>query len=100
MGNVKSLGKSKKTNKQDYSTEIKQESEELSKKNIIGTPMDVVRAGDIHFIALKNYRVSDNYNSEEEAIEKGMELNWNNIVKVICVAIDIIDNEKKKIADI
>lgn len=70
------------------------DNEDYGVKMVLNTPFTIVRSNEKFFIGIKNRRMSQEYDSEKDAIEKGLKLEWNNILELICVITEIIDEQK------
>ena len=55
--------------------------------NVPNTPFQVINAEDKYFVCLGNYRISEMFNTIQEAIEDAQKIDWNRIITIITIAI-------------
>ena len=63
--------------------------------NVPNTPFQVINAEDKYFVCLGNYRISEMFNTIEEAEIDAQKIDWNRIITIITIAI-----RKIKVEDI
>jgi len=95
MEQLNGVGNAKKAPKQDYSSDIVVESEEVTiyRRGIFS----IVKDGG-YFVALKNNRVSEVYSTLNEAMEDCDEITWERITQVIVILTgkeDLFKQEQK-----
>lgn len=82
-------------NQQETTTENKQSSSKLiEREQIEGTPFNLIKQDKKYFITIGNYQLTQQYNTEQEAIEDIQFNQWNIIVTLIDILITHNNNKK------
>lgn len=66
----------------------------VERKRMEGSIFTIIRQGEKHFLTLKNYRLTDDFNSEEELIKFTQSNMWELITVVICVLVDLMEEAR------
>ncbi len=73
----------------------KEQKEELVKRELVeNTPFTCVTTEKGSFCVIGKYRVTEIHEKKKEAIEKAVEINWNNIVQAISCIMESFEDFK------
>ena len=89
--NVKKVGKLKYA-----SEEIKEENKELiTRKNVKDSPFEVIGITDKneYFAVLGEYRITEKFKSEKEAIKEVKGISWNRVIQVMMILIEKLNKK-------
>ena len=89
--NVKKVGKLKYA-----SEEIKEENKELiTRKQVKDSPFEVIGITDKKefFAVLGEYRITEKFNSEKEAIKEVKGISWNRVIQVMMILIEKLNKK-------
>ena len=89
--NVKKVGKLK-----FASEEIKEDNQELiTRKQVKDSPFEVIGITDKKefFAVLGEYRITEKFSSEKEAIKEVKGINWNRVIQVMMILIEKLNKK-------
>lgn len=76
-----------KTDSKDSSSEL------ISRVDIKDTPFTIITTEEKHFGAMGRYRITELYNTYEEAVEETKKITWNRIVQVIQLVTEMLNDK-------
>lgn len=60
----------------------------FNRKEIKNTPFEVISTKEGHFIALGQYRLSELYEKQDEAVKEANKITWNRLFQVIGIVME------------
>lgn len=89
----------KKVGKLDFSSEeMKEDNQELITRTVVkNTPFEVIGLTDKeeYFAVLGEYRITEKYGTENEAIDEVRGINWNRIIQVMMILQEKLNKQKQ-----
>lgn len=70
-------------------------SSEVEMISVKDTPFHAVREGEDWFVVMGNYRITENLESKEKAIEECRTITWNRLIQVIGIMLNIKQKENE-----